>query len=50
METKFLNSFQVIMLAFQNALHGVYNSVQNYKISGSLYTNYRYQDTWLAGG
>jgi hypothetical protein len=35
------------MLCFQNANHALYNSIQNYKLSKSLYTNYRYQDVWL---
>jgi peptide/nickel transport system substrate-binding protein len=50
METKFLNDFQVVLLDFQNANHAIYNSLQNYKLSKSLYTNYRYQDAWLAKG
>jgi hypothetical protein len=48
METKFLNDFQVVMLDFQNANHAIYNSIQNYRLSRSLYTNYRYQDAWLS--
>ena len=48
METKFLNDFQVVMLDFQNANHAIYNTIQNYRLSRSLYTNYRYQDAWLS--
>jgi len=48
METRFLNSFQVAMLWFSNANHGVWSQVQDYKVAKSLYTNYRYQDAWLS--
>jgi len=50
METRFLNSLQVAVMWFSNANHGIYNSVQNYKVTKSLYTNQRYQDVWLSKG
>jgi len=50
METTFLNSVQVAVMWFSNANHGIYNSVHNYKVTKSLYTNQRYQDVWLSKG
>jgi peptide/nickel transport system substrate-binding protein len=47
-ETRFLNTFQVVTLYFGNLNHGVWNQVQNYKLSSSLYTNQRLQDVWLS--
>jgi peptide/nickel transport system substrate-binding protein len=48
METRFLNSFQLISAYFGNLNHGAWNSVQNYKLPSSLYTNQRLQDVWLS--
>jgi peptide/nickel transport system substrate-binding protein len=48
MELKFLNDFQVIGVFFQKANHGIWNSVQNYKLPAALYTNQRYEEVWLS--
>jgi len=48
LETKFLNNYQVVTLYFKQAVHGIWNNVQDYKVAASLYTNQRYQDAWLS--
>jgi peptide/nickel transport system substrate-binding protein len=48
MELKYLNDFGALMVFFGNLNHGIWNSVQNYKLPSSLYTNQRLQDVWLS--
>jgi peptide/nickel transport system substrate-binding protein len=48
MELKYLNDFQVIGVFFQKANHGLWSSVQNYKMPAALYTNQRYEEVWLS--
>jgi peptide/nickel transport system substrate-binding protein len=48
LELKYLNDFALIGVFFQQGLHGIWNTVQNYTIPISLYTNQRYEDVWLS--
>jgi peptide/nickel transport system substrate-binding protein len=47
LELKYLNNYPSVTLYFRNALHAMWNTVQNYKVSRYLYVNQRFQDTWL---
>lgn len=48
LELKLLNLFQVVGLGFPQVQHGVWGTLQNYKIAASLFVNQRYQDVWLS--
>ncbi len=48
MDQRALSIFQTVQLFFHKFNNGIYNTVQNYKYHGSLYTNKRYQDVWLS--
>ena len=48
LELKLLNLFQAVGLGFPDAPHGVWKTLQNYRISSSIYVNQRYQDVWLS--
>jgi len=48
LELKYLNDFGMLTLYFRRAGHALWDEVQNYKVTGGLYVNQRYQDVWLS--